>query len=367
MRLPLSLILLIATTAWGADAGKGAVVLERQGCLTCHTIREEGAGHEALQPAPDLASGLAKRYSPAALAATLWNHTPEMWSRFAASGTPPPAATEDDWADLFAYLYSLQNFDLPGQVRRGEQVLKDKKCSECHALPGSTPATALPGPPVEHWPAADPVQLVFNMWNHAPTMRDRIAANREQWKTLSGRDLLDITTYVQRIQNTLPDRKFELPPALAGQPLFEKNCATCHNGPMSLATRLRNATWADISAGMWNHAPQMLDVPFVTVEDMRAILAYVWELQYTGQPGSRLQGQYVFERKGCITCHVGDDGHAVSPRPGKTFSPYSMVALGWGDGRAMHHSMIGQGVSWPELSAADVANLVAYMSALPPN
>lgn len=350
-------ILAAAATVWAADAEKGRAVLENQGCLHCHTVRFEGAGHEAPKPAGDLGGRLAERYTATSLAAAVWNHTPAMWADLAANRIAPPRVSEADWQDMFAYLYSLQIFEPPAELRRGRQTLIDKRCTQCHALPNSTATAAQSAAPVMNWQVTDPVEFLYSLWNHAPRMAERKAANQRDWQTLAGRDLIDITAYVQNAQNAVPNRRFNLPEPSAGKALFDRNCANCHRGTMAPASRLKNATWADIGAGMWNHAPKKRVVPLVSPGDMGAILAYVWEQQYLGEPGNAARGKNTFDRLRCSTCHA--DG---SPRPGQTFTPFSMVALGWGEGRRMHEAMTQRGVRWPRLSATDVANLTAYLN-----
>jgi cytochrome c2 len=288
-----------------------------------------------------------------------------MWTQMASRNVTAMAVTESNWEDLFAYLYSLHIFEFPAQVRRGREVLLEKRCTRCHAVPDAPKPVAALGKPVSAWRVDDPVEFVFGMWNHAAAMRDRIAAAREDWRTLSGRDLMDLTAYAQYVQKTVPMREFTMPDPAAGRSLFEANCGNCHRGSMSLAERLRNTTWMDIAAGMWNHVPRMPALPFVSSEDMRKILAYTWELQYMGEPGSPTRGENAFERKRCAACHSDAATKAhVSPRPGKTFTPFSIAALGWGPGRQMHQQMLERGVSWPRLSPTDVADLAAYLTAL---
>src|SRR5512141_838190 len=102
-----------ASCIWAADARNGAIVLKQQGCQQCHPVRGQGLGHETPQVARDLGSRLAPTYGPHSLASDLWNHAPAMWAALAAQGVMPPTATESDWQDLFAYLYSLQFFEPP--------------------------------------------------------------------------------------------------------------------------------------------------------------------------------------------------------------------------------------------------------------
>jgi hypothetical protein len=42
-----------------------------------------------------------------------------------------------------------------------------------------------------------------------------------------------------------------------------------------------------------------------------------------------------------------------------------MVALGWGQARAMHQQMLDKGRAWPTLSPESMNNLVAYLNSLP--
>lgn len=355
--------LVFSVGAWAADAQNGALVLRDQGCLECHMVGGQGIGHEPSPTAVELGRRLTPTYTSSALASVLWNHTPAMFEQMATQAVARPDATEAEWQDLFAYLYAFQFFDFPAEYGRGKQVFENKHCVDCHALSKSAPGGG--GAPVAEWQQADdPVRLVYQMWNHAAAMNKELA-NQRQWQELSGRDLLDLTAYVQALQHLARTTHFSLPDPASGERLFAALCERCHQGSDSLAIRLRNKTWMDIGAGMWNHAPRMLAVPAVSAEDMRKILAYVWELQYGGPEGDPERGHKAFNEKRCIVCHQDPSTHAPrSPRPGKTFTGFSMIALGWGQGRQMHARMQKDGVPWPYISPVDFSNLVAYLNSL---
>ena len=347
-----------ASCVWAADARNGAMVLEQQRCQQCHPVRGQGLGHEPPQAARDLGQRLAPTYGPHSLASDLWNHTPAMWAEFTANGMPPPNATESDWRDLFAYLYSLQFFEPPAEVGRGEQVLESKHCTSCHSL-SATPTGR--GPSIQDWaPMDDPVVLVYQLWNHASSMKRTFARNKIEWKTLTGRDLVDLTAYVQNVQTLVPNQHLTLPAPETGKALFDANCGLCHRDFNSLAMNLRNKTWMDIGADIWNHSQKMLRVRMAGPDDMRKLLAYVWQLQYDGPPGNRTVGQKTFIDKGCVECHQGPINK------GKPVTSFSIVAAAWGPTRAAHHRMLEKGVPWPNLSPADVSNLVAYMNSRTP-
>ena len=350
------LLAFFASVLTAGDPGRGRFLVENQGCLECHTVNAAGASHESLFPAKDLASRLTATYTPAALASAVWNHTPNMWAALAQKAVTLPPSSEQDWQDAFAYLYSLQFFELPAQVRRGKAAF-DSKCGSCH--PGAGPAPA-------QWASIDdPVVLVYQMWNHAPEMSRNARQQGREWPHVNARDVLDLTAYLQTLRNEAPNRQLSLPQAPEGRELFSARCAPCHNGTRALETRLRNKTWMDIGAGMWNHAPDMRRVPEVTLEEMRKILAYVWDLQYRGTKGNADQGHRTFNNKRCVTCHRDTvTGQPLSPRPGQTFTPFSMIALSWGQAREMHQRMEGEGIRWPSLSPRDVENLVAFLNSI---
>jgi len=364
--LLLALFVTPATCVWGVDARHGSTVVDEQGCLECHTVRGAGVGHEATRTAPELGGGLVSTYTASSLASILWNHTPAMWAELIGRGLPRPAFTEPDAEDLFAYLYSLRFFEFPAQAGRGKQVFETAQCSECHSL--NKPAHG-PGNPVVEWGSVDdPVTLVYRMWNHASSMNKEFASRKKAWPVLTGQDFMDLTAYLNYVHKSRPNLQFSLPDPAGGKPAFQDNCRRCHAGSLALETRLSNKTWMEIGAGMWNHVPLMQAVPTVSERDMRKILAYVWDLQYLGAEGKVARGSQTFVSKGCISCHRHPATEApLRPRSNKTFTPFSMVALGWSAGREMHRQMLDKGVAWPHLSAEDVSDLVAYMNSLPRN
>jgi len=208
------------------------------------------------------------------------------------------------------------------------------------------------------------------MWRHASDMGTEFARVKKPWPIMTGRDFMDLTAYLQNVQKLLPESRFSLPEAASGKLAFAENCQQCHTGPMALENRTSNQTWMELGAGMWNHAPLMKTaqkpLPTVPLEEMRKILAWVWDVQYQGPRGNQAAGQHVFEDSGCVDCHRSPvNGRPMSPRPGEKFTPWSMVVLGWGQARAMHQQMLDKGRAWPTLSPESMNNLVAYLNSLP--
>jgi len=339
--------------AFAADLERGAAVVRENHCLGCHSIRGEGA-----RTGPDLSGQLVERYTPAALASALWNHSPAMWYLIGGAD-PTPTLKDSDTEAMFAYLYSLRFSAVTGSERRGAQTFEKKGCSSCHEV------TAWRTPD-------DPLALAQQMWNHSGVMTATAAEKGRDRPTVNEQDLADITAYARSARG-LPAAPATpaIPPDLdqvrqAGKQWFDANCRTCHASGMALEQRLANRTYLSIAAGLWNHLPKMIVVPTPGVADMRATIAYVWELQYLGPPGSVARGRQVFERKNCAECHNDPKtGASNIARGEKLYSPFSMVALGWTHGRQMQAPAQKQQSRWPSLSEADISNLIAYMNSRP--
>ena len=86
-------------SAQGGDVEYGKEMLRTRRCTSCRSL--EGVGGNG---APDLAKRLDQDLPPAALAAHMWNHGPEMWKQLADSGKPLVSLNEGDIANFFATL-----------------------------------------------------------------------------------------------------------------------------------------------------------------------------------------------------------------------------------------------------------------------
>ena len=354
------LTLAVAALAATADAARGAEVLRRENCLLCHSLRGEGGN-----VAPDLGRRLGQSYTPATLTSLMWNHAPAMWAEMAARRIPRPELSEMDASDLFAFLYSVRFFDRAADAGRGKQLFDDKHCSECHSLlePSKGPGTA-----VSNWKSlSDPVALVQQMWNHSAAMKRELEKRKDLRVTLTGQELTDLTLYLQSIP---PHRgapaALTLPDPASGRPLFEANCTQCHKQSLSLDRRLANMTLTDVAADMWNHVAKMLAVPVVDPDDMRKIVAWVWEMQYLGTSGNAGRGRKVFVDQRCSVCH-DDPSFAAAKfvRAGRILNPISMIPVLMNHGPEMEAQMKQRGIPWPRLTPQDVSSLIAYLNTQP--
>src|SRR6202047_4817337 len=91
-----------------ADSAHGERLFENLACIQCHSLNGKGGS-----TAPDLGRLVDRNFTPAALAATMWNHAPSMWAAMRARGIGIGDLDAQAAADLFAYFYSTRFFDRP--------------------------------------------------------------------------------------------------------------------------------------------------------------------------------------------------------------------------------------------------------------
>src|SRR5262249_40564655 len=114
------------------DPMAGVRVFAAKGCEKCHAINGVGG-----KVGPDLGKST-RPHSFYDVAATLWNHLPRMTERMKQLGITRPELTSQEAGDLIGFLYTLGDFDRPGDAAEGRKLFVDKKCSVCHSLVGLT-------------------------------------------------------------------------------------------------------------------------------------------------------------------------------------------------------------------------------------
>jgi mono/diheme cytochrome c family protein len=348
-----------------ADSTRGAQVFEIQGCGDCHSLN--GVGPSV---GPDLSRLVDRGFTPASLAATMWNHAPGMWTETRLRGNARPALDEQQAADLFAFFYSLRFFEEPGDAGRGKALFSDRKCAECH---GITSAKLPDAKPVMQWTApADPLALVETMWNHSTKMRAEMERRKIKLPRLSGQELADLLVYVRSLQK-LPLRAgvLQTPEAEQGKALFvSKTCASCHDPTTGFfSLQLREETLTDIASDMWNHGFDMSARKMnFQPGDMHAIAAYIWSRRLIENYGKANVGANVFVAKKCGVCH--DDPMSGAPPltvQGHYYTGATIVSGLTRHGPLMLNQMRDKHLAWPQFTTAEMSDLIAYLNVRSPH
>lgn len=362
-RLTLCILLLspaAAQTLIPGDARRGEQIFRNESCIQCHSLNGQGG-----KTAPDLGKRIDRNYTPAVMTSLMWNHAPAMWAAMRQQGIVKSTLSPESAADLFAFFYSTRFFEKPGDAGRGKQLFAAKYCADCHGIAGSKAEGA---PPVARWESlGDPLALVRQMWNHSVHMSAAFEKRKVAWPKLTSQELTDILVYLQNLPQTRGSAaSFSFPTAGGGQALFEsKGCAQCHTGKQALEKLLHNVTLTDIAAAMWNHAPEMMQIPpTFSQEEMGQIVGYIWARQFLLEAGNPVRGKRIFAEKNCATCHDDASSGAPSLAGHAPFSDISMVAVLWEHGPRMMERMRERNLAWPQFFAAQMSDLIAYLNSL---
>ena len=349
-----------ADTVFSGDARRGEQIFRSESCVGCHSLNGEGG-----KLAPDLGKRIDRNYTPAVMASVMWNHAPAMWAAMRRQGIVKSTLLPESAADLFAFFYSSRFFEKPGDAGRGKQLFAAKHCADCH---GITESLSQGAPPVARWESlGDPLTLVQQMWNHSVHMSAAFERKNIPWPKLTAQELTDILVYLQNLPQTRGlAGNFSFQPAAEGPDLFEsKGCAQCHAGKMALENRLRNATLTQIAAAMWNHAPDMMEIPpNFNQEEMHQLIEYVWARQFLQERGNAARGKTIFAAKSCAACHNDPSSGAPALSGRGPFSDITMVSVLWGHGPRMLERMRERGIAWPQFTAPQMSDLIAYLNSL---
>lgn len=178
---------------WG-DPDSGRRVYAQKGCGRCHAIN--GVGPSI---GPDLARPPLRPLTITQLAGVMWNHAPEMHKLARGQGVRWAPFEQSELRDLIAYLYFLRMIDQPGDVRRGERLFDEKRCSACHALAGRGGHIASD---LTQWKQyGSPILWAEIMWRHAVEMEATMRELGLAWPQFRENEMVDLFAFIQSRTN----------------------------------------------------------------------------------------------------------------------------------------------------------------------
>ncbi len=359
------------------NALSGSRLFASKGCFACHSINEFG-GTEA----PDLSRGIEAR-SFHDMAAAMWNHLPGMARRMREAGTGTPHLDPWEAADLTAFLFWLGYFDPDGDSEIGAQLFVTKGCVVCHQVRG---VGGVVGPNLDFLSQyGAPIQIAAAMWNHGPQMAAELSRRGVRRPTFAGSELVDLIAYLETANEDPPGGPLYVLPGRAeeGRRWYrEKSCVECHGDPGAggrigpdLAGRGRALRLIEFAAAMWNKGPAMIrtmqstgiPVPELSPAEMADIVAYLYSVRYFSGSGSVNRGRRYLNETGCLACHAlagrgGSSARDLTEARGLN-SPAAVLAALWN--HLAIESLFERGEqTWPVTSAAQMADLFAYLESL---
>ncbi len=344
----------------------GARLFRTKGCLDCHAM---GGG---LGPDLRAIEGARTVYG---LAASLWNHLPQMQAVMRAEGTRVPKLTAWEAGNLVAFLFWLDYFDEPGDPARGATLFQEKRCVMCHQVRG---VGGVIGPDLSVEASGSPIMLAAAMWNHLPAMMRAQGEQRVQRATFTGAELRDVMAYVEGDRASLIREPLVVIPGEhdQGRVVFEdKECIGCHSvrgvggavGP-DLGSDIRYENVMDFAAALWNKGPAMLrmmrqrgmDPLMVAPQEMADLVAFFYAGRYFGDAGSSARGRQLVRSNRCASCHGPGGGVGEIRGTAVLGSPAGVVAAVWN--HIVADSTLGrEATEWPQVTPQDMANLSAYL------
>lgn len=361
--------------AFPGDPIEGRHIFAERGCQRCHSIWGNGG-----TLGPDFAVVGAGR-SLEQLAGLFWNHTPRMFETVRERGFEWPTFTEEELAHLISYVYYVKLFDEPGDPEAGERRFSDNRCSLCHSV--GEPQGAGGRIPLDAYAIyAAPVMLAQGMWNSGPAMRARQAAMGISMPIFSGSEIADIQAYIRHASALRNRRVTLLPPPdpNSGQRLFtSKGCSRCHGaegrGSASapdLQSAVQRLRVSEIAGELWNHSSGMTaamrarGVTFPRFEDaeLADVITYLYYLRFYERGGDPAEGERVFARKGCASCHAGVGRPAVGPDLARSETTRSLLGLAtamWNHAPGMYGLIEPENVEWPRFEGDEMRDLAAYL------
>jgi mono/diheme cytochrome c family protein len=190
--------------------------------------------------------------------------------------------------------------------------------------------------------------------------------------------VFSVSAGVQDREQWLPSR-----PLVEGQRVFEaKRCSSCHGIPADASSERigpdlgRERPWQDVmqlAGSLWNHTPKMIERmrergierPTLSPDDMAKLVAYLFYLNFLGEPGDAARGRALFSQRSCASCHqLGGRGGAVGPRLDELkpyVSPLFLAQALWNHGPEMGAKMTELHLDRPRLESGDVAHIVAFI------
>ena len=107
---------------------------------------------------------------------------------------------------------------------------------------------------------------------------------------------------------------------------------------------------------------EKLQWPYFAETEMNDLIVFLYSLNYLDKPGDAAKGEKIFTQKKCIACHfkTGEDKQKLLEPSKRSIPPSSRAEL-WNHTSAMEAAMVTQGVPWPEMTGAQLRDVLAFL------
>jgi len=172
-----------------ASPDRGRKIFQSKSCIECHAVKGVG-GHVG----PDLGTRRQASLSIVQFAGLMWSHSPQMYRASKARAIPRPTFQGREFADLLAYLASLNYFDPEPSATAGKSAFAERGCGGCH---GSQAEGTRGGPALRGSNrTVTSITLATALWQHGPKMYRRAVETGRPWPTLQEGDVGDVVAFL---------------------------------------------------------------------------------------------------------------------------------------------------------------------------
>jgi cytochrome c2 len=354
-----------------SDLIQGRKVFEEKHCSQCHSIfeRERKIG-------PKLGSDRVYG-SFLDIFSTLWNHAPAMAVYMRKEVLDRPQFSTSELNQLVSFLYMLPYLGESGNHRKGEELLREKNCFQCHSLGRKGKRDGIPLDALGVYQSQ--VVLLQRMWNHGPEMIGQMESTGTAVPTFSGNDMTDIFAALTE-SATEKSRKVFLGVGNTdnGRKIFaDKGCIKCHaifgkggKEAPDLGKAVSHANVTSLITQMWNHAGSMrerfakikLAWPHFNETEMNDLIVFLYSLNYEDKSGDAAKGEIIFGNNRCADCHFKTDVEKQKIVGDiKSANAILFATQLWNHIPAMEAAMVTQAVPWPEMSGQDLRDVLAFL------
>lgn len=360
------------------DPAGGARLFVSKGCVKCHALKGEGG-----KIGPDFGR-IDLGDTQLDLAGKMWNHIPSMIIGMERVKMIKPKLTGKEFSELSAYLYFIKFFDEPGNPTKGRYVFNEKSCTLCHPVSEKGKAGE---PGLNEFPQnISPIFLSQAIWNHGPDMIAQMVKLGIKWPEFKGTEMMDLLEYIKtNAKGGSKEAAFVTPGnPREGRQLFRaKGCIKCHaekgergreGGDLGKRAKAFYKSLTEIASSMWNKGPTVLakmsrtqsGIPKFTPKEMADLLAYLYFLHFTDEPGNLASGRRHFKDLGCSRCHglEGKDGelmHIDLSKYQRISNPMEIVAGIWNHSSEIDKAIKEKGLTWPRMKKGEMADLLEYI------
>jgi cytochrome c2 len=110
------------------------------------------------------------------------------------------------------------------------------------------------------------------------------------------------------------------------------------------------------------YSQEKLQWPVFAETEMSDLIVFLYSLNYLDKPGDAAKGEKVFTQKKCIACHfkTAEDRQKLLGAV-RAINTTQFGAELWNHTSAMEAAMVTQGVPWPEMTGAQLRDVLAFL------